>query len=66
MSSVLLGTGLPFLLARGGVDPANAGTSIQARVLWCSQCQGRRLAVERPPQVHCVWEFFAESRARLT
>lgn len=29
MSSVLMGTGLPFLLARAGVDPANAGTSIQ-------------------------------------
>ena len=30
-SSVLAGTGLPFALARLGVDPANAGTSIQAR-----------------------------------
>lgn len=29
MTSVVLGTGLPFLLARVGVDPANAGTSIQ-------------------------------------
>lgn len=29
--SVLAGTGLPFVLARMGVDPANAGTSIQAR-----------------------------------
>lgn len=28
-ASVLLGTTLPFLLARAGVDPANAGTSIQ-------------------------------------
>lgn len=28
-ASVLLGTGLPFLLARAGVDPAHAGTSIQ-------------------------------------
>jgi hypothetical protein len=28
-ASVLLGTGLPFALARGGVDPAHAGTSIQ-------------------------------------
>ena len=27
-ASVLLGTGLPFALARGGVDPAHAGTSI--------------------------------------
>lgn len=30
-ASVLLGTGLPFVLARGGVDPAHAGTSIQVR-----------------------------------
>ncbi|KAK9822238.1 hypothetical protein WJX81_004024 [Elliptochloris bilobata] len=29
MTSVLAGTGLPFVLARAGVDPANAGTSIQ-------------------------------------
>ncbi|GIL84823.1 hypothetical protein Vretimale_14370 [Volvox reticuliferus] len=29
MTSVVLGTGLPFALARAGVDPANAGTSIQ-------------------------------------
>jgi Mg/Co/Ni transporter MgtE len=28
-ASVLLGTGLPFALARAGVDPAHAGTSIQ-------------------------------------
>jgi hypothetical protein len=28
-ASVLFGTGLPFALARGGVDPAHAGTSIQ-------------------------------------
>ena len=27
--SILLGTALPFGLARAGVDPANAGTSIQ-------------------------------------
>ena len=27
--SVLTGTALPFALARAGVDPANAGTSIQ-------------------------------------
>ena len=30
VSSVLAGTGLPFALARAGIDPANAGTSIQA------------------------------------
>jgi hypothetical protein len=30
-TSCLLGSGLPFLLARAGVDPANAGTSIQVR-----------------------------------
>lgn len=29
MTSVVLGTGLPFALAKAGVDPANAGTSIQ-------------------------------------
>ena len=29
MSSCLLGSVLPFGLARAGVDPANAGTSIQ-------------------------------------
>lgn len=32
-ASVLLGTGLPFALARGGVDPAHAGTSIQVGAL---------------------------------
>ncbi|GAX82040.1 hypothetical protein CEUSTIGMA_g9468.t1 [Chlamydomonas eustigma] len=29
MTSVILGTGLPFALAKTGVDPANAGTTIQ-------------------------------------
>ena len=29
VTSVILGTALPFLLARRGIDPANAGTSIQ-------------------------------------
>lgn len=29
MASVLLGSSLPFALSRLGVDPANAGTSIQ-------------------------------------
>lgn len=29
LSSVILGSGLPFALARMGWDPANAGTSIQ-------------------------------------
>ena len=33
MSSVLTGTALPFGLAMMGVDPANAGTSIQV-MLW--------------------------------
>lgn len=32
MTSVLTGTALPFGLAKLGVDPANAGTSIQARL----------------------------------
>lgn len=30
-SSVLIGTMLPFGLAKAGVDPANAGTSVQVR-----------------------------------
>jgi len=29
MTSVVLGTGLPFILTKFGIDPANAGTSIQ-------------------------------------
>ena len=29
MTSVVLGSGLPFALSKLGVDPANAGTSIQ-------------------------------------
>ena len=29
LASVTVGTGLPFGLAKAGVDPANAGTSIQ-------------------------------------
>ena len=29
MTSVVLGSALPFCLSRAGVDPANAGTSIQ-------------------------------------
>jgi Mg/Co/Ni transporter MgtE len=29
MTSVILGSALPFVLARVGIDPANAGTSIQ-------------------------------------
>lgn len=32
MVSVLLGSALPFGFARAGVDPAHAGTSIQARL----------------------------------
>lgn len=41
--SVLAGTGLPFVLARMGVDPANAGTSIQARrsPLWPASARAR-------------------------
>lgn len=36
MTSVLTGTALPFGLAKIGVDPANAGTSIQVKhVLLC-------------------------------
>lgn len=29
MTSVVLGSALPFCLSRAGIDPANAGTSIQ-------------------------------------
>jgi Mg/Co/Ni transporter MgtE len=45
VASVLLGSGLPFVLARAGVDPANAGTSIQVLmdilgvVITCATCQ---------------------------
>eukprot|EP00878_Enallax_costatus_P005776 GHUV01006055.1.p1 GENE.GHUV01006055.1~~GHUV01006055.1.p1 ORF type:complete len:300 (+),score=76.53 GHUV01006055.1:133-1032(+) len=44
-ASVLLGTGLPFALARLGLDPANAGTSIQVVMdilgvgITCVTCQ---------------------------
>ena len=31
LASVLLGTALPFLLVKAGVDPAHAGSSIQVR-----------------------------------
>ena len=33
MTSVLTGTMLPFGLAKAGIDPANAGTSVQVRFL---------------------------------
>ena len=38
LSSVLVGSALPFGLARLGVDPANAGTSVQVimDVLGCA------------------------------
>ena len=32
MTSVLTGTMLPFGLAKAGIDPANAGTSVQVRL----------------------------------
>ena len=32
MTSVVTGTALPFCLAKAGVDPANAGTSIQVNI----------------------------------
>lgn len=44
-ASVLLGTGLPFALARLGADPAHAGTSIQVVMdilgvaITCLTCQ---------------------------
>lgn len=47
-ASVLLGTWLPFALARGGVDPAHAGTSIQVGsgcVRVCGQQQQQQHAV---------------------
>lgn len=54
MTSVVLGTGLPFALARAGVDPANAGTSIQVRRGTCGaglSQRGRSGAIRRaaPP-----------------
>ncbi|KAF8065428.1 MgtE [Scenedesmus sp. PABB004] len=45
IASVLLGSALPFVLARAGVDPANAGTSIQVLMdiigvaITCATCQ---------------------------
>lgn len=33
LASVLTGTMLPFGLAKAGVDPANAGTSVQVNIL---------------------------------
>ena len=36
MTSVLTGTMLPFGLAKAGIDPANAGTSVQVRLLTCT------------------------------
>ena len=36
MASVTVGSGLPFGLAKAGVDPANAGTTIQVRCRWLS------------------------------
>lgn len=45
MTSVVLGSGLPFCLARAGLDPAHAGTSIQVVmdilgvVITCVTCQ---------------------------
>jgi hypothetical protein len=44
-SSCLLGSGLPFLLARAGVDPANAGTSIQ---VGRRPASGRHVLARRP------------------
>jgi len=35
LSSVLLGAALPFALARAGLDPAHAGSSIQVCVCVC-------------------------------
>lgn len=35
MSSVLTGTALPFGLAMMGIDPANAGTSVQVLLRTC-------------------------------
>ena len=38
MASVLTGTMLPFGLAKAGIDPANAGTSVQVWLLQVLQC----------------------------
>ena len=45
LASVVVGSALPFALARAGVDPANAGTSVQVVmdilgcVITCVTCQ---------------------------
>lgn len=52
-ASVLLGTGLPFVLARGGVDPAHAGTSIQVRA--ARLCTARHSGAGRAGWGRCAW-----------
>lgn len=36
LSSILLGTALPFALAKSGIDPAHAGSSIQVEMVICT------------------------------
>jgi Mg/Co/Ni transporter MgtE len=48
-ASVLLGTGLPFALARGGVDPAHAGTSIQVIMVQRVPSCGESIYLQQPP-----------------
>lgn len=45
-TSVLTGTMLPFGLAKAGVDPANAGTSVQV-------CDAHALHFDWPNALHC-------------
>ncbi len=48
MSSVLTGTALPFGLAMMGIDPANAGTSVQVLPFPCML-----IHVYKPAALHC-------------
>ena len=48
-TSVLIGTMLPFGLAKAGVDPANAGTSVQV----CRTGSRTKIAVHCP-RISCM------------
>ena len=50
VSSVFTGTALPFVLAKLGVDPANAGTSIQVRFEFATGTGNA-----------CMWPFVEQS-----
>ena len=53
MTSVVTGTALPFALAKGGIDPANAGTSIQVLPLTSSSCAADPMYASR----HCLKSY---------